>query len=268
MKLRYAGLITVIALWFALMSGLAKAVDLEPNCIAQWMMNDAAASTVVVDSQGFSNGTSVRDTCDMATEGKVGGAMVFNGTSDYIDTNNSFQTIWQNSFSINLWVKVYDGRGLLQFLFSAYSSVLPGNEVTYFIGSDGKIGGVYIANGPSLDITENNPSFTDGQNDWKMVTIIVTQMTPTIAALVLYVNGSLRAEVSGDVILADYTSSLNPFIGAMNDDDTPVSFFKGALDNVMIFNKALSTDEIAFLYNGGAGTEELNYNKKVLMRKN
>ena len=29
------------------------------------------------------------------------------------------------------------------------------------------------------------------------------------------------------------------------------------LDNVCIFNKALSTDEIAFLYNGGTGTESL-----------
>jgi hypothetical protein len=59
--------------------------------------------------------------------------------------------------------------------------------------------------------------------------------------------------------MSNYTNSLNLYIGNYNwsEWDTANDMLFGGLDDTMIFNKALSTDEIAFLYNDGAGTEDL-----------
>ena len=43
----------------------------------------------------------------------------------------------------------------------------------------------------------------------------------------------------------------------ISEDLPPATAIKGAIDNVMIFNKALTAAEIAALYNGGSGTETI-----------
>ena len=46
--------------------------------VANWKMDDDTNSTVVIDSNGYSNGTATRDSCDLHITGQVGGGMAFN----------------------------------------------------------------------------------------------------------------------------------------------------------------------------------------------
>jgi hypothetical protein len=225
-------------------------------------MDDALATTQVLDSSGNGyHGTAQQNTIDMSVAGKVGGALTFNGTSDYINTNTTFQTTFRDSFTINLWCKITDGQGDKRCLFGAFDDG-DYHEVVLLIEDNGKLLANFYVGMPQLVAEEVTPSFSNGQNDWKMVTMIATKVNATTGNLAIYVNGSLTIQgATSACVFSNYALTLNPYIGAYNELSvgTPYTLYytNGSLDNVMIFNKALSTDEIAFLYNGGAGTEEL-----------
>jgi hypothetical protein len=230
--------------------------ELMKSCVAQWKMNDDTNSTVVVDSSGNGyNGTAQQNTEDINAVGKIGGALTFNGTSDYIDTNNTFQSVFRDSFSINLWVKVTDGIGSDQYIFSVFKAASY-DEVAIFKTTAGELYINYYANAFQL-AAGGSGVFVDGQNDWKMITVIATKVSATTGNLAIYVNGSLLNQSdTGNIVFGNYTSDLRPFIGAENYNGNPYTFFKGSLDNVMIFDKAISQAEIDCLWNGGAGREE------------
>jgi hypothetical protein len=218
-------------------------------------MNDVSGTTVV-DSMETSNGTSQRDTSLMTVAGKIGTALTFNGSSDYINTNSTFQSTFQNSFSVNLWCKVTDGQSVEQFLWGAQNA--PATMIAeLYIQSNGTLSFLSLAagnQGAELD----HQTFSSGQNDWKMVTVVATYLSERYSDFVFYINGSWAAETgSVQMGLADYLSSMKVYLGGLNWNNTLTEPFTGALDNVAIFNKALSTDEIAFLWNNGNGTEDL-----------
>ena len=62
----------------------------------------------------------------------------------------------------------------------------------------------------------------------------------------MYLNGNLEAGPTADTP----GSPANMSIGVDGG-----SYFNGSLDDVRIYNRALSADDIAMLYNGGNGTE-------------
>jgi len=67
----------------------------------------------------------------------------------------------------------------------------------------------------------------------------------------LYINATNVATSTDTDAMG--TNSANLIIGARKQGLG--HFFDGQIDNVMIFNRALSQVEIDALYNGGAGTE-------------
>ncbi len=68
--------------------------------------------------------------------------------------------------------------------------------------------------------------------------------------MVLYKDG---VEVDSATGVPTQLSSTKTCIGSFYGGN----FFKGAIDNAMVFNKALSQDEISYLYNNGDGTETI-----------
>lgn len=230
-------------------------IDLRTACVAHYKMNDNTASATVVDSQGFSNGTAQQNTSSLFTTGKVGGALTFNGTSDYIDTGNTFQSVFQRDFSVNLWFKTNDGMPPdVWYLFETYTAV----DAVLITMYGGDVGADCTINGNTAPGC-GGIVFGDGPQDWAMVTATFHQIDETgNFCLSLYFNGSFLDDVVvDDIILANYTSSTNVHLGHYIDSEIHY-YYSGLIDNVMIFNKVLSTDEIAFLWNGGNGTEYLN----------
>jgi hypothetical protein len=242
-------------------------MDLTPYLVAHWKMNDNAASTVVLDSSGNGyNGTAQQNTSALYTTGKINGALTFNGTRDYINTNDTFQSTFRDSFSVNLWCKATDGiTGVYQNLFNA-DRVAPEHFVELGIRATGKFHSLYKVSGALRYAEEDNPSFIDGENDWKMLTMVATKISATTGNIAIYANGVLRKQgTTGNIIFANYTNPYNPYIGVYNRaGDTRVEWFEDSLDNVMIFNKALSQEEITYLYNFGYGTEDLSSGNNTL----
>lgn len=241
--------------------GESLPIDLRPNCVARWKMDDALATTQVLDSSGNGyHGTAQANTNTLDTTGKIGGALSFNGTSDYVDTNNTFQDVFKSDFSISLWAKLNDGQPDYENIFFGALDGGNGNGVEIWnYTSSGK--GVLIC---SYQVTPGyglgfgvNTAFSDGQQDWGHIVMSVWQDGENIR-LRWFLNAVQLSNDSFNYtpdLMSNYSLELNQYIGGCNPQVT--GQLNGALDDVMIFDKALSTDEIAFLYNGGTGTEEL-----------
>jgi len=229
-------------------------IDLTANCVAHYKMNDNAASAVVIDSQGFSNGTAQQNTNLLDTVGKVGGALTFNGASDYVETT-LLATNFQDSFSINLWCKPNDGQPVISNPLFGMGNTPQAHSCYIGLTTEGR---VYFslddATMQSLVLT-SGILFSNGTQAWNMLTFVVEETTGSTATVYLYLNGTFIANVINDNVMDSFLG-LNPRIGRGRIGGV-YNYFAGSIDNVMIFNKALSAEEITYLYNFGLGTEAL-----------
>jgi len=235
-------------------------IDLTANCVCFLKMDDDAANKIVVNTSGVINGLSVRNTNLLHTEGKVGGALAFNGTSDYIDTND-FEDVFRDSFSICLWCKANNGQ-----IGTRYQSLFGSNGDTrkfiITIDPDGKLFGFYQSDSEQspAGFSSDSVLFQSGINDWHFIVITVEAVSATQTRAKSYFDNVLVADggIKNNLPMSSWSCKDNMLIGdSGNDGDPDVQWFDGLIDNVMIFNKILSTDEITFLYNNGDGTEEL-----------
>ena len=229
-------------------------IDLRPYIAAWYKMNDNLPSTVVEDSSGNGyHGESVRNTEDMSIEGKVGGALNFNGTTDYVDTGQTFQSTFQSDFSVSLWCKANSFSGSIDSaLFGAYNAAESGllckrqtNDTILFYYDEPSSG---------VDLTVDYELLV---STWYHIVCMVEQINPTSITISLYINGILGNSKTAASVMSRFVNTKNLCVCNFNNNGMFNLPFDGSSDNFMLFNKALNQEEIDFLYNGGNGTEEL-----------
>ncbi|MCX5632521.1 MAG: PASTA domain-containing protein [Phycisphaerae bacterium] len=216
-------------------------MDLVTPCIGHWKMNDNAANKTVLDSSDANhNGTAARDTNVLATTGKINGALIFNGTSDYIDVGNVIGT---GAYTKVAWVKRADTNG------TVYNNIISTGNTDYshiFWAPSAYSFKLSAGNMNANRVQDPNSLAPDV---WYQVAVT---FDPNVSSgkMVLYKNG---AQVASATSVPTQSSSPKTYIGRYASG----YYFKGTIDNVMIFNKALTADEIAALYNTGSGTETM-----------
>lgn len=223
--------------------------SLKDDCIAHWKMNDNAASNVVVDETGDYNGvyhgTGGADdyTSSHDVTGKVSGALELDGTQDYIDTGLKASEIHtSNKFSICMWVKIKT--------FAANKLFFSADEA----GGDR----FYLA-------TRGIDSFGIGLSDWTSENFEAVLVVDTWYFLVVILDGTTGYIYLDNVLVGSQTgitvalpTAVTIKLGSNAAGDDP--FLHCEMDNVMIFKGiALTEEERIFLYNGGFGTEHLDF---------
>ncbi|QQS61126.1 MAG: fibronectin type III domain-containing protein [Candidatus Moraniibacteriota bacterium] len=220
--------------------------------IAQWKMNDNAGNTTVVDSVGGNNGTAARNTSLMTTPGKVNGALNFNGSSDSISIPAGVTLAGKSKFTLSLWINpsVYPNSGLEKPIYYESTSNSAYTRVGLVLDSNGKI--MLGGRDSSQDPTGAYQVFVQGNgviplNTW---THITASFDSDADVFTLYKNGILDANSTTN------RSALGSSVSAIRKIGTyPNQFFNGSIDDVRIYNTALSASEIAQIYNSGNGTE-------------
>jgi hypothetical protein len=234
-------------------------MSLSDNLVAHYKMNDNAATTVVLNAVGSTHGISFHNTDQIDVAGKVNGALSFNGTGDYINTDQTFQTVFRDSFTINSWVQLNEGAA------SGYSAIF-GTDTTpatrIYVGVyelDGKITANYQAGNEATSLFFTTDSYFTYPSDWVMLTFIVTKDSLSTVTMSLYANTVLVGSASGSQTMSEFELLGRTFlIGAFNDPEEYTHYTSGSIDDFMIFNKSLNSNEIAFLYNSGLGTEDVS----------
>ena len=235
--------------------------DVSANCVAQWMMNDNAASTTVVDSQGSHNGTAQQNTSSLATSGKINGALTFDGSTDYIQISDSddFNIPVGTDFSVSAWINI---------------ASLPTGGDMYGIVSDG---GGYGDKGWTLFLLPDSGSFNrelrwefidndSTNNSCDSTTIPVTNTWYHVTGvydgasskMYIYINGVKESTTEQAYVAIEPLTDLAIGRNLGANSASRIEFMNGEIDDVCIFNKALSADEVYGLYNQGYGTEKLS----------
>jgi hypothetical protein len=240
-------------------SALAAITD---GLISCWTL-DAGSGTVAADGWGTNHGSLKAGQgggrAPLWTTGKFGGALDFDGKSSYVDCGNNATLKPASAVSISAWVKQdainYYGQ------IAGMATDTGSKESGYSVLSDNSIGGTagyvaWISAGADADgnYMSKNTGYTLGQ--WNHIA-----MTYNGSQTKVYVNGTAATPGTSESGNIDYTYVTSFYIGVYW---TPVGGqtqwwlpYKGLIDDVGVWNRALSAGEISWLYNGGTGNSIL-----------
>lgn len=226
--------------------------SLKQGLISCWELNEASGSTAY-DSWG--NNDLINTSAGVNGVGKIEGAYVFDGVLSKLTLADSSQFQGLPSVSVSVWCKPtvvatpygmivsklhsFWGNPYYQFQLRTYGA----NEWDFLIGTNSTYNGAgYIS------------PINVGQ--WYFVVGVYNGVT---GAIQVYVNNvsSGTTTIAGGGALGNATSGL--VIG--DDVDLFANFKKwnGLIDQVSIWNRVLSTEEITQLYNSGNGLAYTNW---------
>jgi len=192
------------------------------------------------DIKGNNNGTDTSITYGI-DYGYSDQGVLFNGSTSRIALPNLYIS-GAMARSVTAWIKVASGNG----------------GIVYFSGINGTAQNFVccIQTDAKIELScwgiDYHSVGTIGNNTWTHVSFVYVggQVTTTNNAFKLYINGALQSvTVTGSTITPN-TSNSNYFIG--DDYNGTWANLNGSIDEIMVYNRALTSDEIATLAGSSA----------------
>lgn len=211
-------------------------MSLGTGLLAHWRCNDNAATDVVADNRGSYHGASARNTENLAANGKVNGALQFNGTSDVVTFPTNGVPAGMKSVAVWFKAAVLTAGGLIYQGGNSFNSAPSNWPWALWLASG------YIFWSGNTDGAGQNFTYTPGT--WHHIVLVRDNGDGDAK---VYVDGSLFWTGAGQAWSGDASTMYFGNAGAF--------FCDVALDDIRIYNRALSANEVTSLYNGGAGTE-------------
>ncbi|MFH1230652.1 MAG: LamG domain-containing protein [Planctomycetota bacterium] len=196
---------------------------------------EEGSGTVAHDASDYGNNGVASST--WAT-GKVGGAAQFDGVDDYVNVPHSNSLEPVNSVTFEAWVKRNGDNGSWQGILSK-SDFSPNGGYHFGIQNNQNVlmylyvGGTWVGQevGP---VPDNEWAHIVGTYDGAMIKI--------------YINGTLMGSWAQTGNFNYTTDNVNLTIGKRTD---AVGKYNGSVDEVRIYNRALSAEEVRYHYNRG-----------------
>lgn len=219
----------------------ALAQDYSSGLIARWTL-DEDSGTSASDSIGNSTGTMTGglSATNDSSRGMAGRTLHLDGSSDYINMGNVLPLSGQQSFTLSTWV---------------YFDVDPLTNTDFFI-EKGNNYWLWWHGGNNFALSDNHLVFgyygggyrdfttawTPQASRWYLVTVAHDATADTVT---FYVDGvQIGQSTTATYTLASSTSNLN--LGRRTSGN---NYFDGYMDDVRIYNRALSTADVLALYN-------------------
>ncbi len=222
--------------------GLALAVpddvaaDLNNGLVAYWSFDDGTAHD---DSGNGHDGTIYGAN---ATGGMSGLALEFDGIDDYVNTWTDFSWTPSDSFSLCLWIRLLPSS-TPQGIFGKGEAGGYGDanwEWNFDLNENGGLRFIYYCGGHvGIRLQESALLYSQWYH------VLVTY--EPVAKARLYVNGAL-ADTYTDIDSPWIDRSTPVLIGHSYFSQYLNYFFEGTIDEVRIYDRALSEDEILDLY--------------------
>jgi hypothetical protein len=230
-------------------SGDYKRINcIEDGLVGHWKFNEASGPTAVDSSPSGNDGTYANS--PTPTTGQYNNALEFSGelgsdpTHDRVaigDPADGSLDFGSGSFSYGLWLYATGSAGSYDMPWTkgggcvgcrGYDMEFGTGSWTTYIGDGDEVNTSLVSASPIL-------------NAWTHVMVVVDRPASKHNT---YVNGAL---VTSDNISATFGSvdtTTHANIGAATTGNHP---FLGLIDDVRVYNRALTADEVALLYNGG-----------------
>jgi hypothetical protein len=197
-----------------------------------WTLDEGSGATAFDQSANANDG--IVDGADWSSRGKIASALTFDGAHDYVDLGSDPSLDLGGTFTVSAWVK----PNMMRNYAGVVSKVIPDRTGTYsfmlVVHGNGKIGAYEPSSGWVY-------STTDGINteDWFHVAWVVSD-----GMIYFYING--QPSGSGSFPYTDNPDH-HVFLGSWYSYHTSYDF-DGLIDEVIIYNRALTDEEIAGQY--------------------
>ncbi|GGK16711.1 hypothetical protein GCM10007962_08750 [Yeosuana aromativorans] len=160
-------------------------------------------------------------------------SIYFDGAVDYVDMEDNLD-LNPTAFTISAWIKRDTG--------SVNASILSKRDAVYTEGYDFRINGSgqfeFALNGGAATLTS---SVSIPENEWHQLAVIYDNGNAT-----LYIDGV--ADTSASSLPAPVATSQSFYIAAAGKN-SPTDFFAGNIDEVRIWNSALSEAQLHYIMN-------------------
>jgi hypothetical protein len=216
-----------------------------PSNMVGWWPLDEQSGTTATDIVNSNNGTHMNSPVPTAS-GKVNGALEFYGANnDYVEVpDNSVLNFGEGDFSIDAWINNGSGPIVSKFSTGGIGYVLtsetclctsspPGTRILILtvVGSGGGFNYEFCGEIPPDQLSH--------------VAAVIDRDANTAKC---YVNGVLQNTIT--IPITGSTTNSDPlFIGHSNELN---NYYYGLIDEVELFNRALTTSEIQDIYNAGS----------------
>jgi hypothetical protein len=208
-----------------------------PSGVVSWWPGDGNANDIVGSNDGTLQGGAM-----FSTGGQVGSAFLLDGINDFVDFGTGVGNFGTADFTVDLWVNFDTLAGeqvLIEKYIETFGPSRTGWGITKLISDQLQLYGT----GPDTIVTVSPPGGL-AANTWYH--IAATRQGNTFR---LYFNGGEVASATVSLNL-DSTASLK--IGHRAPPDPSGFFLDGLIDEVEVFNRALSPSEIAAIFNAGS----------------
>jgi hypothetical protein len=192
------------------------------------------------ESGNGNNGTVNGATLTADRNGKANSAYSFDGISNFISiSDNENLRLFATDFTLNTWIVIDDLKSNINHIF--YKGKSSGDFSKYlFAVNNNKVG--FHTNPPaSVNYWKLSNSVLPSQN-WVMVTVLKSN-----DKIIFYING-IKDDESLLNYSIPYTYGIPIRIGGAEPNGS--GWLKGKIDDITIYNRALTQQEITTLYTG------------------
>jgi len=212
---------------------------MDYGLVGHWDMDEGGGS-ILNDKSGNNNHGTLTNGPQWA-KGKNGSALQFDGKNDYVDCGNKPSLNITNAVTIEAWVKpdIHEAWHVPVSKGWAYHISIPSNQFNFYS---------IDSNGVAINIAISASSYN---NKW---THLMMTIDPSAnPQLIGYINGIKIGTAYNASYLGPRVDGNNLWIG-----DIPAAGrnFDGLIDEVRIYNRALSAEEVRYHYNHGGAVAQ------------
>lgn len=197
--------------------------------LAWWKLNENSGTIAVDSISGYDGSISQASW----TTGINGSALEFDGSNDYVETNE--RIVDDYPFTISVWLKTTDS-GTDQAVVNLADSDLSNSYYGIYVSPDGRVR-LMARNIQSR--TMEGDVVNDGE--WYNVVAVFNSSTDRK----LYLNGIINGTQSTEVT---FNSGADRWSMGRWGDSSPNRYFEGTVDEVKLWDRALDSAEILQLY--------------------
>ncbi len=226
--------------------------SLPANDMISYWKFDETKGTVASDSSG--NGLNGKIVGATSTIGKYNNALSFNGSDNYVSLagNSTFDNM--GAMTISAWIKPSslgeNGKGRI--VTKAAGGSLPSYGWSFYLTNEVANGIKFAVDHTTAHLEHASVANAITLNQWQLVTV-TWDGSKNASNAHIYVNGNEVSYAVADNAVgtraSDTSNSL--YIGS---NPARTRSFNGSIDDVKIFNRVLSADEVKNIYDNNSAT--------------
>jgi len=227
------------------------ALNICTNRYASWHLNESSGTNAPDNSGNGRNGTTVGSPSWVA--GKLNNCIQLNGTSQNVDCQNIAAFERTDSFSFECWIKPDTTGGEYMIIFSKALGTSPYTGIhCYLYKTSNYLRFALYSTNVANYLQWRIDATAIMDNAWHYL-VITYDGTSLITGCRCYVDGANQSKIGESDSLTGTIVNTTHFLIGQRDG---ALYYKGLVDEFVIYNSVLTPADVTARYNSGIGTEQ------------